>query len=520
MAAGQQGVTVGIDLGTTYSAIAWVEPSGHVEVVPNSEGTLTTPSVVFFDCDTAIVGDEAAKAALLEPERAAECFKRDMGRAKYRRTVCGKHMRPEALSAIVLKRLKQDAERRIGPIQNAVITVPAYFDDARRKATQDAGEIAGLNVIGIINEPTAAAICYGYGRKSDPSEKYIVLVYDLGGGTFDATLMHIAGDDEFTTVATDGDVVLGGKEWDQRLLDHVASEFVRKAGADPRDDPAAYQELALRVEQCKRTLSRRQSVVIPVAHAGQRLGVTIDRNKFRELTADLLARTQSTIELLLTEAGLDWPQVNAVLLSGGASRMVMVREMIAKVTHKEPDETLDEDLAVAKGAALYAASLQVAQQPAAPAFVEPTAAKLANLTHRSVNAHSLGVAARDAVTGQLKNVILIPKNTGLPYQKSHTFGVAAANAQAVRVKVLEGEAPVPEGCTEIGMCVIAGLPPNLPKGSPVDVAFSYSEDGRVHVHAVARAANLSTSVEIIRPEALSNADVTQHAQELSEYQVV
>ena len=516
MASSQDGVTVGIDLGTTYCALAWVDASGHVDVVPNREGQLTTQSAVFFDGDTAIVGREAAKAALLEPEKAAECFKRDMGRKRYRSKVCGKYMRPEVLSALVLKKLKQDAEQKIGPIRDAVITVPAYFDDTR----QDAGKIAGLSVRAIINEPTAAAICYGYGRRPDPQQRYIVLVYDLGGGTFDATLMHVAGEDEFTTVATDGDVMLGGKDWDERVLDYVAGEFMREVGADPRDDPMAYQDLALRIEECKRTLSTRSSVTVGVAHAGQRRGIPVDRHKFKDLTADLLARTQGTIELLISEAGLSWDQVNAVLLSGGASRMCMVQDMIADVTGKQADRTLEEDLAVAKGAALYAASLQVVQSPGGGPFQEAAVGRLGALRHQSVNAHSLGVAARNRASGLMENVTVIPKNTGLPYEKSRTFGLGAANARAVRVKALEGEAPLPEACIEIGVCLITGLPPNLPKGSPVDVTFSYSDEGRIQVHALARAANLSASVEIIRPEGLSSEGVAHETQQISALQVV
>ena len=520
MAGKQSGATVGIDLGTTYSAVASVEQSGHVDVLPSSEGKLTTRSTVFFDGDTVLVGDEAAKAALLEPENGADCFKRDMGQARYARKVCGKYMRPEALSAIILRKLKQDAERRIGPIRDAVITVPAYFDDVRRKATQDAGKIAGLNVIGIINEPTAAALCYGYGRKGGSTDERIFLVYDLGGGTFDATLMRVAGENEFATVATDGDVLLGGKDWDERVLDYVAGEFMRKAGADPRDDPMSYQELACRVEECKRTLTKRKSVIVPVAHIGQRIGVPLERAKFRDLTADLLARTQTTIELLAAEAQLTWEQVDTVLLAGGSSRMSMVGEMISKVTGKPPDRGLEEDVAIAKGAAIYAASLQVRNDPAATPLEDSAADRLAGLRHQNVNAHSLGVAARRKTAHGLVNVIVIPRNTPLPVEKSRAFGLAKADATRVRIKVLEGDAPVPEACVQLGTCRITGLPRGLPKGSPVNVTFSYSEDGRVHVRAVARAAGVSASVEIDRPEGLNSDGLATETQTLAGLEVL
>ncbi len=517
--AAESDTIAGIDLGTTYSSIAWVDSSGHVEVLPNSEGFLATNSVVFFDGRTAIVGREAAKAALLEPDKAAECFKRDMGRPYYNRKVCGKEMRPEVLSAIVLKKLKQDAERRLGAIRDAVITVPAYFDDCRRKATQDAGKIAGLNVVDIINEPTAAAICYGYGRAAGSDGEKIILVYDLGGGTFDATLMRVCGGNQFYTIATDGDVMLGGKDWDQRIIDYVVADFQRNVHADLRQDPAVYQELALRVEECKRTLSKRNSVTIPVAYAGRRLGVQLDREKFRQLTADLLARTQSTIELLVRNAGLTWDKVDALLLSGGSTRMPMVKEMVAKVAGKEPDTSLDEDLAVAKGAAIHAASLRLGGGAASGAFQEATATKLASIKHQSVNSHSLGVAALNRER-RLTNVTLIRKNSPLPATKSQAFGVSAPNATVVEIKVLEGEAPLADGCIEIGTCRISDLPLGLPKGAPIDVSFSYSEDGRVHMRAIVRALKRGAFVEIVRPEGLTEQDLERQAQVVSGLEII
>ncbi|MBM4041877.1 MAG: Hsp70 family protein [Planctomycetes bacterium] len=518
--AAESNTIAGIDLGTTYSSIAWVDSSGHVEVLPNSEGFLATNSVVFFDGRTAIVGREAAKAALLEPDKAAECFKRDMGRPYYNRKVCGKEMRPEVLSAIVLKKLKQDAERRLGTVRDVVLTVPAYFDDCRRKATQDAGKIAGLNVVDIINEPTAAAICYGYGRAAGADGEKIILVYDLGGGTFDATLMRVSGGNQFYTIATDGDVMLGGKDWDQRIIDYVVADFQRNVHADLRQDPPTYQELALRVEECKRTLSKRNSVTIPVAYAGRRLGVPLDREKFKQISSDLLARTQSTIELLVRNAGLTWNRVDALLLSGGSTRMAMVREMIAKVTGKEPDTSLDEDLAVAKGAAIHAASLRLGEGAAPDSgFQEATATKLAAIKHQNVNSHSLGVAAlnRDR---RLANVTLIPKNSPLPATRSQAFGVSAPNASVVEIKVLEGEAPLADGCIEIGTCRISDLPHGLPKGAPIDVSFSYSEDGRVHLRAIVRALKRGAFVEIVRPEGLTEHDLERQAQVVSGLEII
>jgi len=498
-----------------------MDPSGHAEIIPNREGQATTPSVVFFDNGSVVVGHEAVRAALLEPEKSAECFKRDMGRSHYNKKVCGKYMRPEALSALVLKKLKRDAEEKIGPIAEAVITVPAYFDDARRKATQDAGGIAGLNVVDIINEPTAAAIWYGYGKHQATEGDTVFLVYDLGGGTFDATLMRASGASEFKTVATDGEVMLGGKDWDKRLLDYVAGEFMRKAGADPREDDLSFQELSVRVEESKRSLSTRNSVSVPVSHAGQRLAVPVDRAKFRDLTADLLARTQTTVELLIAEAGFAWPQVNHVLLVGGSSRMPMVTDMISRVTGKDPDASLDADLDVAKGAAVHGGSLRVKKDPAGGGFDRAAAETLKVLKHKNVNSHSLGVVARSRkADGGSRNFIVITKNTELPCEKSKTFGTAVENQRIVKVTVLEGEAPDPKACVEIGTCSIEGLPAGLPKASPVEVTFSYTDEGRIHVSAVAKAVGRSASVRVSRPEGLDGDGMERETNAVAKLEVI
>ena len=501
---GKDGTSVGIDLGTTYSVIARVTSAGYPEVVPNSEGQLTTPSVVFIEDDVVMVGAEAAKAALLQPERSADCFKRDMGAPYYSRKVCGKQMRPEALSAFVLKKLKQNAEPKIGAIGGAVITVPAYFNDLRRNATFEAGRLAGLAVVGIINEPTAAAMAYGYERYEDDTEK-IILVYDLGGGTFDATLMRVSGQGKFETIATDGDVMLGGKDWNDRVLDYVANQFAQKAGGDPRDDPISFQDLASRVEDAKRTLSMRKFVSIPVTHAGQRLAIRLDRDKFMGLSSDLITRTQTTIELLAEEAGVALDEIDDILLAGGSTRMPMVAEMLENLFGRRPTQLIDQDLAVAKGAAIYAAHLRVQEEDAAEVYLGEAAEQLGEMQCRDVNSHSLGVAAQTRDGGN-KNIVLIPRNTPIPAQRSRTFALARTGAQTIRVIILEGEAPTVSGCVKIGVCEIANLPSDLPIGTPVDVTFSYSENGCIFVHAEARGIGKSTSVEITRANALERQD--------------
>ena len=511
------GAVVGIDLGTTYSVLAWVDAAGHVDAIPNGEGFATTPSVVFFEGSNIVVGREAVRAALIEPEKAAEGVKRDMGQPHYGKRVCGRQMRPEVLSAYILKKVREDAERRLGPISDAVITVPAYFDDARRKATQDAGKMAGLNVVGVINEPCAAALWYGYSQGAQVKKGAVFLVYDLGGGTFDATLMRALGPHDFQTIATDGDVMLGGRDWDQRLLDHVATEFMRTAGADPREDDGAYQELSLRVEEAKRALSARNAVSIPISHAGQRLRITVDRAKFEEITADLLARTQSSVELLLAEARMSWDQVDLTLVTGGASRMPTVMDMLSRLTGRQPNATLDPDLAVAKGAAVYAAALRAQHTGGPMPYHQAASQRLGQLRHRSVNSHSLGVEVENDETGRRENFAIIPRNSAIPCRKSETFGLSAPSSEAInglRIDILEGDAKDPEACVRIGTCIIDDLPPGLPEGSPVEVTFAYSADGRIEVDAVATGIGRRANVRIDRPGGLTSQDVARHTSDV------
>ena len=323
---------VGIDLGTTYSAIAYLDETGRPTSIANDAGDVLTPSAVSFDGPAVLVGKEAIKQGVFEPEVFADCFKRDIGRREFHRPVAGQRVPPEVLSAFVLKKLKQDAERRLGPIEEAVITVPAFFDETRRRATQEAGRLAGLKVLDIINEPTAAAVAFGY---QSATRKERVLVYDLGGGTFDVTVLEIDGR-TFRTLATDGDVQLGGKDFDQRLVDHVAEKFLAAHDSDPRSDPQDAAQLWQDVQEAKHTLSQRSKVAIPCFHAGQRMRIEVSRSEFWHLAADLLERTETTTQLVVRQAGLDWSQIDRVLLVGGATRMPMVAEMLGASRARSP----------------------------------------------------------------------------------------------------------------------------------------------------------------------------------------
>ena len=403
---------VGIDLGTTYSAVAFIDAQGRPVCAPNASGDITTPSVVLFDEDGTVVGHEAVMAASMEPDRVAVCVKRDMGRKAYARPINGEHLPPEVISSIILRSLKADAERRFGPVSKAVITVPAYFDEPRRKATMDAGRMAGLEVLDIINEPTAAALAYGYqlgflDPVQQPHDDRLlrVFVYDLGGGTFDVTILEIQGD-SFRTIATDGDVRLGGKDWDEQLIKLAAEEFIQKYGEDPRNDPATLQELSAAAEHAKKTLTERGKAAIYVNHAGRRMKCEVTREGFERATAALVRLTQSTAEIVLRQSGLAWNEIDRVLLVGGSTRMPMIVNMLENLTGKTADRSLAPDEAVAHGAALYADLLLRKQQGRESAGAE--------FTLTNVNSHSLGIVGIDDRTKKKVNHILIPKNTPLP----------------------------------------------------------------------------------------------------------
>src|SRR5216683_282228 len=316
--AGGTGKLVGIDLGTTFSAIATLDDRGQPVTLPNRDGDMLTPSAVLILDDGAVIGQAALDVALEQPDRVATLIKRRMGHPTLGRRVAGRDFRPETLSALLLRKLVQDAELRIGPVSQAVITVPAYFDDTRRKATKDAGRIAGLEVLDILDEPTAAALAYsfqpprGVGELRPeqvlPGEMRTVLVYDLGGGTFDVTLVRLS-QRRFQALAIEGDVRLGGKDWDDRIADHVAAQFQKQHGSDPRTDPQSLAALQAAAERAKRTLSKLPQTNITCTHAGRVMTVTLSRTDFENLTRDLLVRTRFTTQQLLRQASLGWEQV-------------------------------------------------------------------------------------------------------------------------------------------------------------------------------------------------------------------
>ncbi|REK09834.1 MAG: Hsp70 family protein [Planctomycetota bacterium] len=492
----ESNIAVGIDLGTTYTAVAYIDDTGRPVTLVNAEGDLVTPSVVLFEGQHAVVGKEALKALSTEADHVAQCAKRELGERVFHKVLEGRQFPPEALEAFVLNKVRQDASRHIGDFRQVVITVPAYFDEVRRKATQDAGYMAGFDVLDIINEPTAAAIAHGFikgylNRDGASNELRRLLVYDLGGGTFDVTVMEINAHD-FVALATDGDVQLGGQDWDMRLVDYVAEEFKKTYDLDPREEPNTAGRLWRECEDAKRTLSARGKVSISCDYKSQAMRVEITREKFEELTHDLLDRTKFTTKQTLQAAGLTWKDVDYVLLVGGSTRMPMVSRMLRELTGKDPDASVSVDEAVAHGAALHASIILARLRGESPV-----------INVRNVNSHSLGVVASDPRTMRRRNAILIPRNTTLPVTAKRVFRTQKENQKSILVQIVEGESASPEDCSQIGKCVVRNLPAQLPAQTPIDVRFAYQDNGRLTVHVSVAGTSRELKHEIARDNSIS-----------------
>src|SRR3954452_8446394 len=508
---------VGIDLGTTFCAVATPDDRGRPVSVPNRDGDVLTPSAVYLAPDgSAGVGQPAMDLALEQPDRVATLVKRRMGLPDFGRPVAGRDFRPETLSAIILRKLVQDAELRLGPVSKAVITVPAYFDDTRRKATQDAGRIAGLDVLDILDEPTAAALAYSFQRgHAVPSPQatltdrpQTVLVYDLGGGTFDVTVVKLL-PKRFQVLAIEGDVRLGGKDWDDRIVNHVADAFMARYGDELRADAQSLAVLQAAAERAKRTLSKLDQASVTVNHAGHKLVVPISRKEFEGLTRDLLTRTRLTTQQVLRQAGLGWEQIDRVLLVGGSTHMPMTGTLLNELSGRPVDNSLAVSEVVARGAAIHAGILS-ARSPSGPGAKSAAAMNaLADVGEISVNAHSLGIEVRK--DGERANDILIPKNTQLPAASSRVYYTLADNQSRVRVRVLQGEAAQADACIPVGECWIDGLPPGLPKGSPVQVRCAVAANGLIDVMALDMTTGRMARAEIHRTSGLSEEELARES---------
>jgi len=505
-----QGHAVGIDLGTTFSSLAYVNESGKPIIVPNAEGELLTPSVVAWTKSAILVGRDARREALANPSRAVLHIKRHMGNLKWRFKVDGETYTPESVSALILRKLKQDAELHIGPVREVVITVPAYFDDLRRKATEDAGAIAGLEVVDIVNEPTAGALAYGLAHAAEDG---VFLVYDLGGGTFDVTVIEKKGN-EFITLATDGDVELGGNDWDERLVHWLADRFREGFGDDPREDPRALAYLYVSAEEAKKTLSRRADATVPVSYKGHWGNYEVMREEFESLTEDLLAVTQLTTEMVLEEAGVTWEGIERIIPTGGSTRMPMVQKLLERMSGQEVRPEVPVDEAVAAGAAIYAA-ICVLEDTERPRELSAEAAeRLGKIRTVDVAAHAMGLIIKDVHTLEYRNDVLIPKNTRLPASVTKTYQTSYDDQQRIILQVVQGDAPEPEANLVVGQVSIGGLPAGRPAGALVNVTYSYDRRGRIHVRAKDQETGKVAATAVARQAGLKAEEVAEEARRL------
>ena len=499
---------LGIDLGTTNSAVAVLNAHGVAEMIPNREGEYTTPSVVFFDGETPVVGSTAKHSAVLEPLNVVQSVKRHMGNSAWAFvTESGTSYSAEEISAMILRRLKEDAEAVSGEtFTHAVITVPAYFSDAQRRATKDAGRIAGLEVPRIINEPTAAALAYGL----EASGVGKVMVYDLGGGTFDVTILDIT-PAALTVLATGGDRNLGGFDWDNRIMSWINDRFIEAGGTSLLDDPRATQDLRDRCELAKRTLSQMSAAKVVVSEHGLNRTISLTLEQFDEITRDLLERTGVVVEGVLQDAGLTWASISKVLLVGGSTRMKAVPALIQRMTGIKPSRELHPDEVVALGAALQAGKLAIELAETNPRLLKLPAAQinLVEIEIADVTAHSMGMLAANPDTNQMLNWIVLKKNTRVPCSATEDFFTKVEAQTHLLARITQGEGDDPRYVRIIGEATLK-LPFTRPRGTRFCVEVSYDVDGLMHATFTDPATGLQFgNVNIDRSDNLSTGAVDE-----------